>query len=158
MNTDLITLSRETTAKVDVSIRHSFPNAPVGWGGPTKPDEVIVLHGYAKVDEARQIVPGVYVGGSFALRDEIWSGNLEESETFFIKGHASWAPGQLEREIKQGIWTCVAVSSNLILRHAGGQKSSDSSDSLWCDILSCISIEHKNKATKLSKGDKRLKP
>lgn len=36
----------------------------------------------------------------------------------FFEGACSWGPGELERQVEQGAWTCAAASRSLVLKHS----------------------------------------
>mmetsp|Transcript_20069 Transcript_20069/g.25865 ORF Transcript_20069/g.25865 Transcript_20069/m.25865 type:complete len:87 (-) Transcript_20069:37-297(-) len=64
---------------------------------------------------------------------------MDPHKALFVKGHASWVPGQLQREIQKGVWYTAAVSSDFILRYAGVELTpEDNANDLWTDILSCM--------------------
>ena len=109
------------------------------YGGPVLPDEFSVLHGFGEVDGSRKLCPGVYIGGSHELMNEVRINRFDPNHALFVKGHAGWVPGQLSREISKGVWYTAAVSSDLILRYAGAPITEhDNPHDLWSDILTCM--------------------
>ena len=36
----------------------------------------------------------------------------------FFEGACTWGPGELERQVEQGAWTCAAASRSLVLKHS----------------------------------------
>jgi putative transcriptional regulator len=130
---------------LDLSIKLAFANSPVTYGGPVLLDEFAVLHGFGEVEGARKLCPGVYIGGSKELMNEVRTNphRLDPSRALFVKGHAEWAPGQLQREISKGVWYTAAVSSDLILRYAGAPiTKDDNAKDLWADILTCLGCDY----------------
>ena len=75
-------------------------------GGPVARDEWATLHRFGDVPGAQPLGGGLYVDGSLAeLRQRALhaSGN-GTALVQVIYGHAAWATGQLEGEIRAGAW------------------------------------------------------
>ena len=80
-------------------------------------------------------------------------------------GHLAWGAGELEKELKTGVWALASCSSDLILRYANGggdkkkkeeeeedetdviqriiqknieKENGNGSNDLWYDILTCM--------------------
>jgi len=157
---DLIKIASETESNIDLSLKMAFSKAPVSYGGPVMQDQFSTLHGFGEVMGSKKICPGVFVGGSSQLMNEVRRNNLHPSEVLFVKGHAAWVPGQLTREIEKGVWYIAAASSDLILRYAGAPvKKDDNASDLWADILSCMGDKFSTIATAHSgRGDERMLP
>ena len=104
------------------------------------------------------MAPGVFVGGSEELMNEVRRHNLSPNKALFVKGHAAWVPGQLGREITKGVWYPCAVSADLILRYAGAPVDvNDNQEDLWSDILTCLGDDFAKIAKQHSgRGDMRL--
>jgi len=157
---NLIKTASDKESNIDLSLKMTFSKAPVAYGGPVMQDQFSTLHGFGEVMGAKKVCPGVFVGGSSELMQEVRRNNLPPSEVLFVKGHAAWVPGQLTREIEKGVWYIAAASADLILRYAGAPVSKDDNQSdLWADILSCMGDKFENIATANSgRGDVRLLP
>ena len=124
---------------MDLSLKLAFASSPVSYGGPVLTEEFAVLHGFGQVDGSKKLAPGVFIGGSEELMNEVRINRFDPSKALFIKGHAAWVPGQLEREIQKGVWYTCAVSSDFILRYAGAPTTpEDDPKDLWTDILRCV--------------------
>jgi putative transcriptional regulator len=124
------------------------------------PEEYSILHGWAEVDGSRKLAPGIFVGGSEELMNEVRMNRFNPKKALFIKGHAAWVAGQLSREIAKNVWYPVAASSDLILRYAGAPTTEqDNAQDLWSDILACLGGEYADMARKYgTRGDKRSMP
>lgn len=157
---DLLKIASETESNVDLSLKLAFHSSTVGYGGPVMQSEYSIVHGYGEVEGSRKVAHGVFVGGSEELLNERRKSKLDPGEALFVKGHAAWVPGQLEREISKGVWYVASVSADFILRYAGAPvHSNDNKDDLWSDILTCMGGDFSEIASKYAfRGDQRLKP
>jgi len=148
----------QDNASIDLSLRLAFKPAPVSYGGPVLQDEFAVLHGFGHVEGSKKLAPGVFIGGSEELMNEVRIDRFDPRNALFIKGHAAWIPGQLDREIKKDVWYIASVSSDFLLRYAGAPttKEDDTKD-LWKDILTCMGGKYAEIANKYSGlGDLRM--
>jgi len=138
----------------------AFKSATVSYGGPVMQEEYSILHGYGEVEGAKKVAPGIFVGGSEALMNEVRKHHMLPEEALFVKGHASWIPAQLSREIEKGVWYLASCSNDFILRYAGAPISEDDNkNDLWADILSCMGAQYYAIAKQESgKGDARTLP
>lgn len=157
---DLNKISSENPSNLDLSLKLAFTNSPVGYGGPVLTEEYSILHGFGEVEGSKKLASGVFIGGSDELMNEVRINRFNPSNALFVKGHAAWVPGQLEREIGKGVWYQAAASSNLIMRYAGAPiHENDNPNDLWSDILTCMGGHYADIAkTHGSRGDKRLMP
>lgn len=157
---NLVKIASDTESNIDLSLKMAFSKAPVSYGGPVMQDQFSTLHGFGEVMGSKKVCPGVFVGGSSQLMQEVRRNNLHPTEVLFVKGHAAWVPGQLSREIEKGVWYIAAASADLILRYAGAPISKDDNPSdLWADILSCMGEKFEDIATTHSgRGDDRMLP
>lgn len=83
---------------------------PVFCGGPVEQDRLFFIHtlGPDIISGARMYADGIYVGGSFDdAIGYINRGYPEEGYIRFFVGHANWADGQLERELRDNLWAAV---------------------------------------------------
>mmetsp|Transcript_17534 Transcript_17534/g.26394 ORF Transcript_17534/g.26394 Transcript_17534/m.26394 type:complete len:405 (+) Transcript_17534:250-1464(+) len=157
---NLIKIASDTDSNIDLSLKMAFSKAPVSYGGPVMQDQFSTLHGFGEVMGSKKVCPGVFVGGSSQLMQEVRRNHLHPTEVLFVKGHAAWVPGQLTREIEKGVWYIAAASADLILRYAGAPVSKDDNASdLWADVLSCMGEKYEDIATTHSgRGDERMLP
>ncbi len=157
---NLLKIASETESNVDLSLKLAFSDSTVTYGGPVLQEEYSVLHGYGNVDGSKKVAPGIFVGGSEELMQEVRKRNLHPHEALFVKGHAAWVPHQLAREISKGVWYTASCSSDFILRYAGAPVSNDDNKvDLWSDILTCMGGEYADIAKKhAGKGDRRMMP
>mmetsp|Transcript_46301 Transcript_46301/g.68293 ORF Transcript_46301/g.68293 Transcript_46301/m.68293 type:complete len:405 (+) Transcript_46301:304-1518(+) len=157
---NLLKVASETVSNIDLSLKLAFNSAPVAYGGPVMTEDYSILHGYGEVEGSKKVSPGVFVGGSKELMNEVRAKNFHPSESLFVKGHAAWVPGQLSREMSKGVWYVAAASEDFILRYAGApEDEEDNMDDLWVDILSCMGGDFSEIGRRHSgRGDRRLMP
>lgn len=157
MEGDLLTVASQQESNLDLSLKMAFHKSPVTYGGPVLTEEYSILHGFGEVEGSTKLCPGVYVGGSEELMDEVRINRFDPAKALFVKGHAAWTPKQLQREISKGVWYVAAVSSDFILRYAGAPITPDDNpNDLWSDILNCIGGKHAEVAkANQGKGDMR---
>lgn len=152
----LLKVANEEPSNINLSLKLAFNTAAVTYGGPNMQEEYSILHGYGEVEGAKTVAPGIFVGGSEELMNEVRRNNFDSKHALFVKGHAAWVQGQLEREISKGVWYPAAVSSDFILRYAGAPVlENDNKDDLWSDILTCLGGQYADIAAKhAGRGDK----
>lgn len=154
----LLKVADETVSNIDLSLKLTFADSPVAFGGPVGQDNFSVLHGYGLVDGSQKVAPGVFVGGSHALMKEVRRGRFDPQDMVFLKGHASWSPSQLSHELDKKVWYVAAVSEDFILKYASSDNGG--SGDLWKDILMCLGGEYADVAKRCAseRGDARLSP
>jgi len=153
-------VATQTQSNLDLSLRYAFNSSPVTYGGPVMAQEFSILHGYGEVGGAIKLVPGIFVGGSGELMNEVRKEQMQPEQALFVKGHAAWIPGQLSREVSKGVWYLASVSNDFILRYAGAPTDGrDNTDNLWADILTCMGGQYKEVVEmNSSKSDIRCSP
>jgi len=139
-------------------LKLAFNSARVTYGGPVLQEEFSIIHGFGEVEGSTKLCPGVFVGGSEELMNEVRINRFNPRKALFVKGHAAWVPGQLSREISKGVWYTAAVSSDFILRYAGAPiTEEDNPNDLWSDILNCLGGKYAEIARSYAgRGDMRM--
>jgi len=158
---NLLKVASETVSNVDLSLKLAFNCATVTYGGPVMQEDYSILHGYGEVEGSKKVAPGIFVGGSRELMDEVRSNNFDPHEALFIKGHAAWVPSQLSREINKGVWYTASVSPEFVLRYANASNKDkeNQTDDLWYDILTCMGGKFSEIANRFAElGDRRVGP
>lgn len=153
-------IASEQESTLDLSLKLAFRSSPVAYGGPVLQEEFAVLHGFGHVEGSKKLAPGVFIGGSDELMNQVRINRFDPSKALFIKGHAAWVPGQLDREISKGVWYIASASSDLMLRYAGAPTTGDDNDNdLWSDILTCMGGNFASIAGQhAGRGDMRMMP
>lgn len=150
--------SEQEKSNLDLSLKLAFASSPVTYGGPVLSEEYSIVHGFGEVAGSTKLCPGVYVGGSEELMNEVRIHRFDPKHALFVQGHAAWVPGQLSKEIAKGVWYTAAVSADFILRYAGAPVTPDDNpNDLWSDILTCmgghfVEVAEKHKG----RGDLRM--
>jgi putative transcriptional regulator len=154
-------IASEQDSNLDLSLKLAFRQAPVTYGGPVLTGDFAVLHGFGQVEGSKKLAPGVFIGGSEELMNEVRINRFDPTKALFVKGHAAWVPGQLDREITKGVWYTAAVAPDLLLRYAGALTTEqDNVHDLWSDILTCMGPKFADIAQRYSdqRGDLRMMP
>jgi putative transcriptional regulator len=104
-----------------VTLDKMFPEYPVAKelslfnGGPVYPGQVSYLvRGGDAVERALAISSNIYLAYDLPSLDELLSGKRRYKDLRVMHGMASWAPGQLEYEIKLGDWDALPVDEAVI--------------------------------------------
>jgi putative AlgH/UPF0301 family transcriptional regulator len=101
---------------------------PVYLGGPTGPEVIFAMVKEAKSPGGRsmQIAAGVYLAYDSAVVDRIIE--QEPQQARFFAGMVLWAPGELDEEVRRGLWYVLDPQPDLLLRK--------STDNLWEELVS----------------------
>ncbi|HMP99358.1 MAG TPA: YqgE/AlgH family protein [Cyclobacteriaceae bacterium] len=74
-------------------------------GGPVQQDTLHYMHRFSDLEDAIQILDGVYWGGNFdMLMDKIETQQYPLDEINFYLGYSGWSAGQLETELAEETW------------------------------------------------------
>lgn len=134
----LFDIANEQPGNLDTSLKHTFKNATVSYGGPVIPEEFSALHGFGKVHGSKRVGSGVFLGGSQELQEEVRIGQFSPNNVLFVRGHAAWVPQQLSREIAKGVWYIASACDDFVLRHAGAEQTQQDTGDLWYDVLTSM--------------------
>ncbi len=105
-----------TFAKVFTDVeRLRTPQAKVFFGGPVRPDEIVVLFRAASApEEATRILDGVYITSSPALVRSLLTRETPADDLRVFAGHAGWGPDQLESEVARNDWYLTAADAKTL--------------------------------------------
>ncbi|MBL7864036.1 MAG: YqgE/AlgH family protein [Cyclobacteriaceae bacterium] len=80
-------------------------NTPAMVGGPVQQDTLHYLHRHGALEDAVEILEGVYWGGNFEkLLFLLETKQIGKRDIKFFLGYSGWSPGQLEEELEQDSW------------------------------------------------------
>jgi len=105
----------------DITLDKIFPDYPAAKefslfdGGPAYPKQISYLvRGADAVEGALTISGNIYLAYDVSLLDELLNGKRHYTGLRVMHGLASWAPGQLEYEIKLGDWFVMPLDEAVI--------------------------------------------
>jgi putative transcriptional regulator len=100
---------------------------PVFLGGPIGPEVIFAMVKDAKSPGGRslQLAPGIYVAFDSAVVDRIIESQPQQAR--FFAGMVLWRPGELDEEIKRGLWYVLDAKSDLALRK--------STEGMWEELV-----------------------
>lgn len=96
----------------------TFGSSTLHLGGDVERSSLHVVHGVRDLPGSVEVVSGVRVGGVDAAAEAVRRGKARAADFKFLHGYCGWAPGQLEREFRSGVWFAAAASSEVLLRGA----------------------------------------
>ena len=74
-------------------------------GGPVELNSLAVVHRERGLEGAREILPGVFLGGEVAvLGERVRTKAVPGSAIRFLVGYSGWGKGQLRREMEEDTW------------------------------------------------------
>ncbi|HOK37906.1 MAG: YqgE/AlgH family protein [Bacteroidales bacterium] len=103
-------------------------------GGPVDRDILYFLHKFSFIDEAVEIIPGLFLGGNVdQIFELINSGMANNSNLKAFVGCSGWAPGQLEEEILFNSWLVAETNIDFVFNNDSDlwKKSLDFVDSRY---------------------------
>lgn len=78
---------------------------PAMVGGPVQQDTLHYIHRYPALEDAVEILPGIFWGGNFErLLFLLDTKQLAHKDIKFFLGYSGWTGGQLESELEQDSW------------------------------------------------------
>jgi len=87
----------------------------ISYGGPVAMNVVILLLRHQKLpDESGHVMADVYYSASRDTLEKMLKGSKSSKELRLFFGHAGWAPGQLEAEMKNGDWHLLEADPQTI--------------------------------------------
>ncbi len=64
-----------------------------------------------------EVSSGIYIGGQQAAAERVLEGQASAQESRFFAGCVNWGPGQLEAEMRSGLWSLAECSRAVALKH-----------------------------------------
>jgi len=96
----------------------AFRNNQIYLGGEDGNEgDIGFMHRYKNISGAREILPGLYIGGNPVEATRMINLGIAREDGFkFYLQHKLWAPGQLKKEVAEHKWHLVACSQELLVR------------------------------------------
>ena len=108
----------------DIKLDQLFPDTPAAkelslfYGGPAYPKQISYLvRGGSAVKGALTVSSNIYLAYDIPTLGELLNGKRPQKDLRVMHGLASWAPGQLEYEIKLGSWYVMPFDETVIFDH-----------------------------------------
>ena len=108
----------------DIKLDKLFPDSAAAkelslfYGGPAYPKQISYLvRGGEAVKGALTISSHIYLSYDIPTLGELLNGKHPQNDLRVMHGLASWAPGQLEYEIKLGSWYVMPFDETVIFDH-----------------------------------------
>ncbi|KAG0583095.1 hypothetical protein KC19_3G108900 [Ceratodon purpureus] len=91
-------------------------NCPLYFGGDVGPECTQVIHGVPGLEDSREIMNGVFMGGTSSIQESVRSGKSTPNDFRWFLRFAGWGPGQLEQEVEAGVWYLASCSKRFVLK------------------------------------------
>jgi putative transcriptional regulator len=118
----------------DIKLDKIFPDYPAArklslfYGGPAYPGQISYLvRGGEAAHGALTISSNIYLAYDVPTLGELLNGKRRYKQLRVMHGLASWAPGQLEYEIKLGNWYVMPFDETVLFDHPPAQ--------MWQELL-----------------------
>jgi putative transcriptional regulator len=103
------------------------------YGGPMFPKQISYLvRGADAMEGALTISGNIYLAYDPSTLGELLNGKRRHKGVRVVHGMASWAPGQLENEIKRGGWFVIPLDEAVIFEYP--------TDDMWQELLSHAAV------------------
>ena len=99
--------------------RYAKPRLPVRSGGPADTGHILVLHGndYEAGDQTVAVTPDIRMTSDRAVLLEMSRGQGPE-QVIITSGYCAWRAGELEDEVRRGVWLTTEASNSFLFRTA----------------------------------------
>ena len=116
-------------------------------GGDVGPEVLHIVHSVEGLDNTTCVVPGVYMGGVDGVGRALEEGRAGIADVKLLTRYAGWGPGQLEEEVRRGVWIVAAASRDVIMGRRGvadGMHADEvvQGDEAWHSVLQAMGGEY----------------
>lgn len=91
-----------------------FTESPLYMGGDVGTNLIQVIHGVPGLQESKEVISGVYLGGPDAVNKSVKDGGTVPNDYRWFLGYCGWRPGQLEQEVAHGVWYLASSSRDVV--------------------------------------------
>ena len=81
-----------------------------------------------------EVSPGISLGAFAECKAAVKAGTLDRRAVRLFSKTSGWAPGQLRRELADGVWFLASASNDIIL----GEPEPGASARLWGEVLTLM--------------------
>ena len=102
----------------------AYVGKPAARDGGDQP--AMVIHGVSDLEGASELAPGlgIYRGGAAAAAESVAGGAAEPLDFRFFIGRYEWGPGELARDVRDGVYRPAACSRGVALKqHVAARES-----------------------------------
>lgn len=111
------------TKSLDMGAPRTFPERPIYTGGPVEPKRGYILHSQDQMmPDSISINDRVALSLQVDMLNDIAQG-LGPNQLKIMLGYTGWSAGQLEDEMREGMWFHLPASETLLFN--------DKTDQLW---------------------------
>ena len=98
-------------------------------------NKAMVVHGLDDVEGARELAPnlGIYRGGAAAAAERVQAGTAEPLDFRFFIGRYEWGPGELAKDVRDGVYRPAACSRGVALKQCLGLPKP-----LWHEVMDML--------------------
>ncbi|KAI8475942.1 MAG: hypothetical protein J3K34DRAFT_403263 [Monoraphidium minutum] len=129
----------------------AFAGNTLYMGGDVGESSVIVITSSAAVEGATEIAAGIRVATVAAATAAVRAGRASPDDFRFFAQYSGWGPGQLQREVKAGVWFVAAVSSPLAL-----DEQLAKGPELWHEVLTTMGGPHAELSQLVRESEARM--
>ena len=128
-------------------------------GGDVGDGALQVLHSQPGILGSVEVIKGLFAGGIEGARQLVKKGAAQPKDFNFYTRYAGWGPGQLESEVKAGVWYVAASSPSFILSTSGeGQSTEDQGLSVtgreaWNRVMSHMGGNYEEMSNKIKAAE-----
>ena len=125
----------------------SYDSCPLYLGGDVGPEVLHIVHSVEDIDNTTCVVPGVYMGGVEGVGKALEEGRAGISDVKLLTRYAGWGPGQLDEEVRRGVWIVAAASRDVIMGRPEGAYNTGvnevvQGDDAWHSVLQVMGGEY----------------
>lgn len=92
----------------------AFGRRPLCVGGPLGKERLHIVHGRRDVEDAMEVIDGVYIGGLEHAVQMVRRREAPPTDFCVLVGYSQWGPWQLAQELADDTWWVIAASESVI--------------------------------------------